>query len=379
MNRRHILKLTGGGFIVSAAALAGFSMTREPSLALAPWHNAGDYADNRLYALSYAILAPNPHNRQPWQIELIGDDKIRIYRDLVRNLPHTDPFERQLTIGMGCFLEGLNLALGSRGLTSEIDLFPSANEGFVAEVRVMEANLSSQTGALAQTTEAVAQDKSLFGSILGRRSCKESFLDKAVASEKLASLGQYGDVITAPDEVDVLRKISLDAFRVEYETPRTLKESVDLMRMGKSQINANPDGIDLGGTSMELMQVTGIITPEALMDKTSSAYQQGWDIYETMLSATPNYILLKTKGNRRENQIAAGRRWMRLNLATTGMGLALHPVSQALQEYAEMKPHYDAIHEQFAEANETIQMFGRVGYGPTVAFTPRWSIEAKLI
>ncbi|MDG2457241.1 MAG: twin-arginine translocation pathway signal protein, partial [SAR86 cluster bacterium] len=59
VSRRDFLKITGGGFILSAAALGGFIGTRTPHKALIPWLNAGQYEDLRLKALSYAILSPN--------------------------------------------------------------------------------------------------------------------------------------------------------------------------------------------------------------------------------------------------------------------------------------------------------------------------------
>jgi hypothetical protein len=80
-----------------------------------------------------------------------------------------------------------------------------------------------------------------------------------------------------------------------------------------------------------------------------------------MLNNTPAYILLKTSGNNRAHQIEAGRNWLRLNLMTTQLGVSLHPVSQALQEYEEMKPLYQEIHQKYAVGRETIQMFGRLG------------------
>ena len=44
-----------------------------------------------------------------------------------------------------------------------------------------------------------------------------------------------------------------------------------------------------------------------------------------------------TNGNRtRKDQLDAGRAYLRLNLEATRLGLAIHPWSQALQEYPEM-------------------------------------------
>ncbi|MEM7488111.1 MAG: twin-arginine translocation pathway signal protein, partial [Pseudomonadota bacterium] len=125
LSRRKTLALIGGGTILAATASAGtFLTTRTPRAALAPWDAAGGYADPRMSALSYALLAPNPHNRQPWEAELTGADGITLWRDPARNLPVTDPFDRQLTIGMGCFLELCRMAAAARGFATETVLFP---------------------------------------------------------------------------------------------------------------------------------------------------------------------------------------------------------------------------------------------------------------
>ncbi|MEM7522272.1 MAG: twin-arginine translocation pathway signal protein, partial [Pseudomonadota bacterium] len=102
-------------------------------------------------------------------------------------------------------------------------------------------------------------------------------------------------------------------------------------------------------------------------------------IYEEMLAATPAYAVIRSAGDTRLDQIEAGRRWLRLNLTTTGLGLSLHPVSQALQEYEEMAEHYAATHEMLGNPGETVQMLGRLGYGPEVPRSPRWALEAKVI
>ena len=101
--RRNFLKILGGGTILAATGATAFGSTRTPHAALAPWQPQ-TYADPRKAALSYAVLAPNPHNRQPWLIELQGDDTVRIHRDTDRDLPETDPFHRQLYIGLGAFV-----------------------------------------------------------------------------------------------------------------------------------------------------------------------------------------------------------------------------------------------------------------------------------
>jgi hypothetical protein len=44
-----------------------------------------------------------------------------------------------------------------------------------------------------------------------------------------------------------------------------------------------------------------------------------------------------------------------------------------------MKDLYQEIRRSFAAKGETIQMFGRLGYGPRVLQSPRWQVEKRLI
>jgi hypothetical protein len=92
LTRRKTLALIGGGTLFAAGAGGGLILTRAPRTADAPWGLAGTYDDPRLRALSYAILAPNPHNRQPWMVDLSRPETVVLYVDTSRLLPHTDPF-----------------------------------------------------------------------------------------------------------------------------------------------------------------------------------------------------------------------------------------------------------------------------------------------
>ncbi|AXI43541.1 twin-arginine translocation pathway signal protein [Sulfitobacter sp. SK011] len=364
LSRRKTLALIGGGMVVAAATSAtGFLVTRTPENALRPWSLAGSYNDARLNALSFALLAPNPHNLQPWQIEMIGDDRLRVFHDETRRLPETDPFDRQITIGLGCFLEQMVLAAGADGYSVDLALFPDGPKGPIAEAKF---NKGGKPDALAVH-------------ILDRRSCKEPYEARAVPPELADELRLIADIYTDPTKVSSLRKLTWDAWMVEAMTPRTMQESVDLMRFGKAEINATPDGIDLGGPFLESLMLAGVLTREDQADPGSTGFKEGIKIYSEMLQATPAYAVITTPTNTRQDHIDAGRRWLRLNLATTGSGLALHPVSQALQEYPEMAPHYDAAHAMLAPGGGTVQMLGRLGYGPTVPRTPRWPLKAKLI
>ena len=376
ISRRQFIATVGGGVIFAASAgIAGFSLTRTPHAALAPWVQAGQFVEPRRFALSYAILAPNPHNLQPWMVDLSEPDVVTLLADPRRRLPETDPFDRQLTIGLGCFLELLRIAASVQGYAIDLTLFPEGSD---------QTLLGSRPVARVQFHKNSAATDPLFSHILLRRSTKEPFdMAQSVNDTDIAMLSPMIEGVRFagsrnPAQVTALRELIWNAFKVEYETPATLQESIDLMRLGKAAINATPDGIDIGGMPLEGLQRLGLITPEDLATPGTLAYQTGLDMYQEMFAATPAFVWLTTPGNSRQSQIAAGQAWLRLNLTAAQQGMALHPVSQCLQEYPQMLDYSQHVHQLLANTGETVQMLGRLGYAAPVPPTPRWSLDEKI-
>ncbi|MEL6808924.1 MAG: twin-arginine translocation pathway signal protein [Pseudomonadota bacterium] len=377
LSRRKTLTLLGGGTILAATGVTAYGVTRMPTSAYAPWAAAGGYADPRMHALSYAILAPNPHNRQPWQVDLRNAGEVTLRVDTDRLLPHTDPFSRQICIGLGCFLELMVLAAAERGYGVDLDLFPDGSDPNALDARPV---------AVARFVEGGASpEPEMFAHVMARRSLKEPFdvsrmverttLDAVLASARATRVAGSVD----PDSIGQLREITHEALRIEIETPRTYKESVDLFRIGSREVTANPDGIDFTGPMFEAMAITGTFTREIALDRDSMAYDQGLAAVMENADTAMGHLWQVTPGNTRADQIAAGRDWLRLNLAATGLGLGMQPLSQGLQEYDEMTDIYKDLHARLAPEGGTVQMLARIGYGPDVGQSPRWPIESKIV
>ena len=201
------------------------------------------------------------------------------------------------------------------------------------------------------------------------------------ALSRLLNAGQYGTALGGTVEAnDVVswRTLSEEALRIEIETPHTYRESVDLFRIGKREVNTHPDGIDFTGTMFETLRATGLFTRDAALDRTSIAYNSGLDAVLANCRTAMGHIWMVTATNTREDQIAAGRDWLRVNLACTAEGLGFQPLSQALQEYPEMANHYKEVHQRLAPEGGAVQMLARIGYGPEVSESPRWPLEARL-
>lgn len=380
INRRTLLMTGGAAALVGGVAVIASANGPGLAKARAPWQQAGEsFGDPRLDALAYAILAPNPHNRQPWQFELVGDNQIDVYVDLDRRLPHTDPFDRQITIGFGCMLELLRIAAAERGYEADVSPFPDdqpnprLDKNRIASVR------------FSKTTDA--QPDPLFANILERRSTKEPFdADQSVAQvtiDRIVAGGagnlEIGGTID-PAQRDRIIALAWEGFQIELATDLTRRESVDLMRIGNREVVANPDGIDMGGIPMGLMKMTGIVTREGLDTPGSTAFKEGLKMYDPIIHSAQGFVWIKAEENTRLSQLEAGRAWVRMNLAAQQAGVCVHPLSQILQEFPEMAGPYAAIRSELGvQEDGVIHMLGRVGYTKFPAASPRWPLESKLI
>lgn len=376
-SRRNVLRLVGGGIVVAAAAVGGFIALNGPSeAAREPWRRAGRYTEYRRRALSYALLAPNPHNRQPWLVRLDGQDALTLFCDLGRRLPATDPFDRQITIGCGAFLELLVQAAAQDGYLATITPFPEGEDMKTLDRRPV---------ARVSFTKGGATPDPLFAHVLARRSNKEVYEPRDVPASALEQVAEAGRVFSMSSQsvgntnlAERLRDLTWRAHLKEVTTPATNQESVDLMRIGAAEVAANPDGIELDGPLMEGLRLAGIMTREALADPASTGFQQGLELYKAMALSARAFGWLVNDNASRIDQINAGRAYVRLNLKATSLGLGIHPWSQSLQEYAEMKDLYREVHDLVGQGRR-IQMLFRIGYGPEVAPTPRRGLEAHLV
>ena len=117
-----------------------------------------------------------------------------------------------------------------------------------------------------------------------------------------------------------MRDLSTRAFEIEFATHRTLKESVDLFRIGAREVDANPDGIDFSGPMFEALGRTGLFTREASLDPTSMPSRTAIDLVTQNMQTGMAHLWQVTPGNSRSEQIVAGQDWVRMNLAATALG-----------------------------------------------------------
>lgn len=376
--RRAILTTGAASAVVAAAGIAAYAWAPGLSRAREPWRAAGEsFGDPRLDALAFAILAPNPHNKQPWAFELSGETGLNVYCNLARRLPETDPPDRQITIGFGCMLELMRIAAAANGYALEVAAFPDGESYPRLDAR--------RVASVEFVRGAAAADDPLFSGAAERRTSRAAFddarpvsqttLDAVLAAARAPGAGGTLDV----EKIEALKDIADRAWIIEYENPPTRRESIDVIRIGNRAVDENPDGIALGGTAMGLMKMAGLVSAEALDTPSSVAYQSGLESYRKAIATAAGFVWLIAEENTRATQLDAGRAWVRMNLAANAQGLSIHPLSQALQEFPEMAGPYAEIHNSLGAAGDkVVHMLARVGYGPSAPPSPRWPLQSTL-
>jgi hypothetical protein len=393
MHRRAFIRITGGGIVLAATATGISGCSSElPAEALAAWQQARTQTgDLRRWLLGYAILAPHSHNLQSWQVDLAEPDTITLYCDRDRLLPETDPLSRQIMMSQGTFLELLDLAARERGLRADITLFPQGvYEGAQPDAR--------PTARIRLSADAAVRPDPLFGQILRRRTNREAYLPQEPAPAGLQAIAESvapaatpfmagvplraGFVGAAqPQLIAQHRAIASDAFRIEMRTTRTLMESLRWLRVGPAEIARHRDGLSINAPMVRALVTLGLFDRGKPPAPDDAAIGRQISEFNEKLTATPAFFWLITEGNDRRTQINAGRAWARAQLAATAQGLAMHPLSQALQEYPEVAKPYAKIHAllEAPPPRAKVQMWARLGQAPAVGPSPRRGVQAHLI
>jgi hypothetical protein len=367
--RRQFIRILGGGLVLAAGggafgAIGGCSSAL-PDVAVQPWQNPGAESDTRRFMLAHALLAPNPHNRQPWIADLAEPGRIHLVCDGDRLLPETDPFGRQILVGCGAFIELAVMAAAQRGCAVTVDAFP----GGAPAVTELPRGVRVATLTLGAAGSAAADP--LFAQIVRRHSNKTAYASDRRLPSTLPTqwavtanaLGLRTGFVEGEAAMAPIRRITREAYETECLTPRTWLESARLMRIGPQAIASHRDGISISAAVPRVMHAVGVFDPMEVPQRGASSLQRVMDRWAPFETGS-GYLWLSGNGNSRSTQLAAGRAYVRLHLQATAAGVDMHPLSQALQEFSEVRTSFLALHRELGldPARGPVQMLARVGY-----------------
>ncbi len=374
--------LTGLAFlmIVIVATLfitSGFFL--KPSY-LEPWQKsyAQQFDDPRIQLAAHGLLAANGHNMQPWKIRLVDNkDVFYLYADNERLTPEVDPFARQAMVSQGTFLEYVRVAGEQLGYKTEIKLFP---DGIYDEKHLVESMKMKPVASIALFRQDPVETP-LYDFMFMADTNRAVYEDTPLTNEQVQQLqaanNEFDLALTLflDDENRVrLGNYALEGAEIEAGVHRIYEESAVIFRPNEYQKNEYRYGYSVEGqatTGMMKHVMQGLITIFPSLNGEEASANMFVEGTQTAVAHTPAYGMIVTNGNERIQQVQSGMLYARLILTAHSLGLVMHPPSQVLEEYPEMKVPYQRIHNEYAPVGGTIQMFFRIGtatqeYPPTM-------------
>ena len=327
-SRRTILRTTGTGLLaVAVAGTAGMSyraydnriLGADTGDAFDPWRNWRD-DPGPAGAVAAAILAASPHNTQPWRFQ-ITPEHIDLYADPTRRLGSTDPYRREMHIGLGCALENLVLAAQARGYRTTVALLPDPT------VPDLIARIDLATGPKVPSARHDA--------IGDRHSNRGPYQDKPVAATALTELAALADDpaatiawITTGQDLRSLGALMVEAARAVTADDTMSRDGFVWFRPDADAIAEHRDGLTLDGQGL-----SPLITSVAKLMPASSR-ESGDEFWVTQTrdvhtaTAAAYGLLLAADPREQAQQITGGRLLQRIHLAATTRGLALQHMNQ---------------------------------------------------
>lgn len=356
---------------------------------LKPWSKeySEQFSDPRVRLSSIGLLAASNHNMQPWRLVLDQDDPMvfYLYADSSRVTGEVDPYARQMMISQGTFLEYVAVAGKQEGWHADIALFPS---GEYDESRLLQ-DMDTKPVAKITLSEMQQDNPPLYPAIFLPDTDRAAYQPAGLTEKQkaaLESLSQSDQIsVRLFDDADSLEKIgsyALQSASIEAGVSRIMDESNAIFRANERQKNKfrygySVEGQGTSGFMRHILQ--GMLTLFPSLNTGGSASKNFINATRTSVENTPAYAMIITSGNSRREQVESGMLYSKLVLSAHGLGLAMQPLSQVLEEYPEMELPYTEFKETYAPAGGTVQMLFRVGIpAKNAALTMRQDVQSLI-
>jgi hypothetical protein len=273
--------------------------------------------------LRLASLAPSGHNSQPWLIKVVSPEEWILYADQSRRLPAVDPENRELLLSMGAFLENLSLAAGA--------------QGFITDIRVT-ARSAQDTGIARITLRHGTARPYPLPRIAQRSTVKMHYLDRELSSADVRYLTEslHGHCFYFPKgsrHAQCIREGTVEAFRTQSMRDDAQRELVHWIRLSSDHARQGMDGLtteSMGITGIGGLIVRNFMKPEDFL--TQGNRQRGIDMTARTASEGAGWMVVTGYPGGIAGIIETGRRFQRMALLARERMIAIHPMTQMLEE-----------------------------------------------
>jgi hypothetical protein len=308
--------------------------------------------------IRYATLAANGHNTQPWRF-VVSKNAIRLLPDETRRTPVVDPGDHHLFVSLGCAMENLAIASRAAGRPGEV--------------------VVGQDGTLTLTlANGAARADPLLAAIPLRQSTRAEFDGRAIPTEDLAALerasiepGVRTILLTDRARIDAVRDLVVAGSDAQMADPAFVAELRHWIRFNPRSAMRSGDGLFSAASGNSSL-------PTTLGNWAFSAFvtvQGERAKYARQIDSSPALAVFVGDEADRLHWAKVGRACQRFCLTATGRGLKLAFVNQPV-EVAALRP---ALASLIGETDKRPDLVMRLGYGPTMPYSPRRRVVDVLI
>lgn len=329
MNRRKFVKgaaLAGGAALVGGSAWAAFDksivradLADDPIAARVPGGLTGPEAT----ILHYASLAPSGHNAQPWFVKINQPDDWVVGLDKDRLLSVVDPTNREAILSLGAFVENLCLAAGAVGRPAEAEMIPGDSpDGGLVRIRLGRGRKSGYP----------------LDRLVRRRTVKKGFRPDSIKPADLNKIGaplpgrvHYFD--RDSDHGRCIAEGTIEAFRSQFNRPAAMAEAARWTRFSNADAEKRRDGLTPAG--MEITGLAGFYVRNFMSPRDAAGKrfgQAGVDLTAKLAGQGGGWLVVTSPSETTAELIETGRRFQRLALLVRDHSLAIHPMTQMLEE-----------------------------------------------
>ena len=341
MNRRQFLYLLG--LIPVGISLSTIPLLRgSPSRRSPPAPSANAFA----HIFYYASLAPSGHNTQPWQlIRGHSDQDFRLMLNQDCCLPEADPCNREALLSLGAFLENLIQTAPTFGYQAIYRL--DDRPDLCIHIEFTACNPDNEADACQWIARRRTLRKSLDTSPLTDKE-QSDILDEDVC------LAFYGrDSVTGRK----LAEYTLIANQRQSMNYGIQSELNHWIRWTTQEQEAHLDGLSPDTMEMNFALkwlAEYFISPSDFLSP--RVQQQSLKLIEQQVQQGAGWLVCVSPDEQRINLLQAGQRFERAWLRAASLGIALHPMTQALEETSCRKK----LQRSFP--GQTIQFVARLGH-----------------
>lgn len=280
--------------------------------------------------LYYASLAPSGHNSQPWFVKITGPGRWIIGSDRTRWLPQVDSQNTETLLSLGAFVE--NLVQASNALGYDVQVSVIAKDRFDADVI-----------HVALFPSGSRKDAAPLVRMAGRRTVKSRFLSKELTSIDVRDFEKEteGHLFYFPvgtSHCDCMAEAAVEHFMIQFDNEKTIAESAFWTRLKDSEVRAKRDGLTPDG--MEIAGFAGFYVRHFMDQKavTGKAFKEkGIEKVRRQALEGAGWMVVTGDGNTVADLVETGRRFQRMALRAREKMIAIHPMTQTLEEDAGRK------------------------------------------